>query len=331
MRCLITGGAGFIGSYLTGRALERGYEVAVLDNLSTGRLENLSDFEGRVEIIVGDVCDQDLVRRAAAGADIVLHHAALAEVPATVDDPLESARINDLGALGVFLACRDAGVRRVVYASSSAVYGNITTLPHVETMSPDPNNPYAAHKLLGEHYGAMFGPLYGLEVVSLRYFNVYGPRQNPLSPYSGVISIFMDRLSRGVQPIIYGDGRQSRDFIFVGDVAEAVFLAAETPGLSGEVFNVGTGRAATLLEVLEVLGRLSGLAPDPEFHPFRSGDVYESRAEVTLIRKRLGFSARTGLEEGLAASWDWYEKAKIVMSEAGRRPEAAVDRAGFAL
>ena len=310
MRCLITGGAGFIGSHLAVEALKRGYETVVLDDLSTGKLENLSGMGSGLKFIQGDIRDRELVADCAQGVDLVFHHAAEASVPRTVEDPVRSAEINDLGTLNVFLAARDQGVRRVVFAGSSAVYGSINEPPHVETMTPDLLSPYAAHKLLGEHYAAMFYGLYGFEIVSLRYFNVFGPRQDPSSPYSGVISIFMDRMRRGIPPTVYGDGGQSRDFIYVGDVVAANFMAAEKEGLAGKVFNVGTGRSVTLNRMLEILADLSGSPAHPVYEPARAGDVYASRAEVSLAAEVLGFTAGTSFEKGLGITWDWFRDQK---------------------
>ena len=321
MRCLITGGAGFIGSHLVEAALDRGYEVKVLDNLSTGRRDNLSGSRGKVNLVVGDIRDRGLVNKAARGMDLIFHHAAMAEVPASVDNPILSAEVNDLGTLNVFLAARDAGVKRVVYAGSSAVYGDIKELPHRECMKPDPTSPYAAHKLIGEHYANMFGRLYGLDVVSLRYFNVFGPRQDPSSPYSGVISIFMDRLRQGLTPVVYGDGGQSRDFIYVTDVAEANLAAAEQPNLGGKIFNIGTGRSVTLNHMLSILKSVSGTDPEIEYAPFRPGDVYESRADTSNAAKYLYFRPRVTFESGLALTWDWFAPQDLIRSTLGNSTE----------
>ena len=233
----------------------------------------------------------------------------MASVPKTVEDPLASAEINDLGTLNVFLAAREAGATRVVYASSSAVYGSTTHLPHVETMLPDPNSPYAAHKLIGEHYARMFRDLYGVEIVSFRYFNVFGPRQDPGSPYSGVISIFMDCLLKGQPPTIYGDGEQSRDYIYVKDVVRANFLAALGAGLAGRVYNIGTGQSQTLHQLLANLQDLSGKTTQPVYEPVRAGDVYESRADISRAAGELPFRAETSFRDGLAATWACVAKA----------------------
>jgi UDP-glucose 4-epimerase len=287
-------------------AVRRGDEVVVLDNLSTGKLGNLAASGDGFTFIQGDIQDPEAVARAVRGAEVVFHHAAMAAVPLSVADPMKCARINDLGTLGVFLAARDAGVRRVVYASSSAVYGRISELPHREDMIPDPTSPYAAHKLIGEHYAAMFGLLYGLEVVSFRYFNVYGPRQDPSSPYSGVISIFMDRIRRGDPPVVFGDGLQSRDFIHVKDVVAANFLAASAPGAAGRVYNVGTGRSITLLDMIAILEKVSGRKAAPVFGPPQPGDVHHSRAQVARIAEELGFQSAVELEAGLRETYQWF-------------------------
>ncbi|MEW6263499.1 MAG: SDR family oxidoreductase [Thermodesulfobacteriota bacterium] len=311
IRCLITGGAGFIGSHLVQRALQRGHEVVVLDNLSTGNLANLAGFRQDIEFFQGDIQDLDLVSKCSAGCEVVFHHAAVASVPVTVQDPILSARVNDLGTLNVFLAARDRGAAKVVYASSSAVYGGRSAPPHPETARPAPASPYAAHKLLGEYYAGMFWELYGLDVVSLRYFNVFGPRQDPSSPYSGVISIFFDRIRQGLSPVIYGDGRQTRDFIYVEDVVEANFLAAQTPRKDEQVYNIGTGREVTLLAMLDVLRRLSGKTIEPIFDQPRAGDVQFSRAEIAKAAVDLGFTARTPFEDGLARTWAWFCSAPL--------------------
>ncbi|MFH1134700.1 MAG: SDR family oxidoreductase [Pseudomonadota bacterium] len=309
-RCLVTGGAGFIGSHLTREALNRGYDVVVLDNLSSGRRENLTEVINHVELVEGDIRDRDLVGKLVRGTDLIFHEAALAEVPLCIENPVLSAQINDLGTLTVLEAAARAGVGRVVYASSSAVYGDSYPSPQHEGLPPVPDSPYAAHKLLGEHYGAIFGKLYGLEVASLRYFNVYGPRQDPASPYSGVISCFFQKIRQGLPPVIYGDGGQCRDFIFVRDVVEANFLAAQSPEAPGNAFNIGTGHAITLLRTLEVMTKLVGRNISPLFAPPRAGDIHESRAEVSLARQKLGFSATSTFETGLALTWKWFLDAE---------------------
>lgn len=315
IRCLITGGAGFIGSHLVDEAVRRGWEVIVLDNLSTGHVENLTDSLNHVNLVQGDIRNHDLVRQCLQGVDIVFHHAALVAVPLSVANPLLSAEINDLGTLNIFLAARDAGIKRIVYASSSAIYGNRSTPPHVETMTPSPDSPYAAHKLLGEHYAAMFRTLHQLEVVSLRYFNVFGPRQDPSSPYSGVISIFLERTLNGLSPVIFGDGRQSRDFIYVADVVAANFLAALTEKTPQPVYNIGTGRAVTLLNMINCLEKSTGQTIKPRFDQPRPGDVYASMANVDRAAVELGFIARISFEEGLDKTWTWFKSQRRQSAE----------------
>lgn len=281
--------------------------MAVLDNLFTGRLENLAGLLPEVRFVQGDIRDRDLVHELSRGQDLVFHQAALTAVPLTVEDPRQSAEINDLGSLNVFLAARDGGVKRVVYASSSAVYGDHHPPPHHEAMPPEPNSPYAAHKLLGEHYAGLFKELYGLEIVCLRYFNVFGPRQDPASPYSGVISIFLDRLSQGLPPVIFGDGGQSRDFIYIDDVVRANFLAAEASGAAGQPFNIGTGLSVTLNEMLAALAQITGSWINPVYEPPRAGDIYASRAQMAKAAKYLGFKAEITFDQGLARTWTWHQ------------------------
>jgi nucleoside-diphosphate-sugar epimerase len=286
--------------------VEAGWEVVVLDNLSTGKRENLEGLENRLDLIVGDITDLETVQQCCQGADLAFHHAALASVPQTVEDPVQSALVNDMGTLNVFLAARDAGLKRVVYASSSAVYGDGYEPPHDESMTPQPDTPYAAHKLLGEHYARMFGALYNLEVVSLRYFNVYGPRQDPFSPYSGVISIFMDRLYRNQDLTVYGDGGQSRDFVYVDDVVRANFLAAQAPDMGGKVMNIGTGKRVTLNEMIGILENMVGQKIGVEYASRRAGDVYASGARVDRALELLNYQSEVPFEEGLGRTWDWY-------------------------
>ena len=283
--------------------------MIVVDDLSTGIRDNLKPFEDRLTFIQGDIRDAGMLERYCTGVDYVFHHAALAAVPVSVEKPVLSAEINDIGTLNVFSAAARAKVKRVVYASSSAVYGNQETLPHSETMPPRPGSPYAAHKLLGEHYAAMFGDLYGLGVVSLRYFNVYGPRQNPSSPYSGVISIFMDRYLKGQTPTVFGDGGQSRDFVFVKDVVQANFLAAETGDADGRFVNIGTGRAVTVNRMLELLSEITDTSVTAAYAAPRAGDIYESRADVSLAGDLLGFTAQTEFSQGLGETWDWFRQS----------------------
>lgn len=299
MRCLITGGAGFIGSHIADEAARLGWEVAVLDDLSTGKRENLAQLEGRARLIVGDVADPQAVREAARGADVIFHLAALVSVPESVRDPQKSARVNDLGTLNVFSAAAETGAR-VIHSSSAAVYGPDAAPPHHEGLTPDPVTPYAAHKLLGEHYARFYHREKGLSCLCLRYFNVFGPRQDPSSPYSGVISIFSDRLATGRPATIFGDGEQTRDFVYVADVVAANFLAALHPVADGRATNVGTGKAVTLKRLWEELRAVTGLDAPLSHGPTREGDIRHSRADTSRARDFLAFEARTEFAEGLA-------------------------------
>lgn len=310
MRCVVTGGAGFIGSHLVDEALVRGWNVAVVDNLSSGKRENIAHHDSGLEFIEGDIRDFDLLRRVFRGAEIVFHQAAVASVTVTMNDPRLSAQVNDLGTLNVIAAAREAGVPRVVYASSAAVYGDTPDLPHHERMAPRPKSPYAAHKLIGEHYGSIYGAGPDLQVVSLRYFNVFGPRQDPSSPYSGVISIFMERLVRGEPLVVFGDGRQSRDFIYVEDVVRANFLAADAPAVGGQSLNIGTGRSVTVNRLVDCLSSVALTDARVEYAAPRDGDIKASRAAVAKAGAAIGFEAQTSLEEGLAQTWSWFRSQR---------------------
>jgi nucleoside-diphosphate-sugar epimerase len=305
MTVLVTGGAGFIGSNLVERLLGLGDDVRVLDDFSTGLRGNL---DARAELVEGDVADENCVRKAMDGVDVVFHQAAAGSVARSVEHPLLTDRVNVHGTLTVLRAALDAGVRRVVSASSSSVYGGAAALPSVETAVPLPRSPYAVSKLAGEHYSRVFADLYGLETVSLRYFNVYGPRQQPGSDYAAVVPLFIRALSLGEAPVVHGDGRQSRDFTFVGDVVEANLAAAAAPAgaVSGRVFNIACGGSHSLLELLEVLGGIIGAEPAPVHTEARAGDVRASRADVGAAREALGFQARVGFEQGLRRAVDWY-------------------------
>lgn len=301
---LVTGGAGFIGSHLVEALAADGAEVRVFDNLSSGRAENLADVRGRVDLIVGDIRSPEQLAAAMGGVGTVVHLAALVSVADSVERPAENYEINVQGTVNVLEAARAAGARRVVLASSAAVYGNDPALPKREDMPPAPASPYAAAKLADEYIARVHAELYGLETVSLRFFNVYGPRQDPSSPYSGVISRFTDALARGEAPRVFGDGLQTRDFVYVRDVAEAIRLAATSPQVGrGEVLNVGTGRASSLMDVLAALTPLAGRAAPPVFEPPRPGDVRHSVADISRIRERLGFVPTVALADGLAELW----------------------------
>ncbi|MGD8376839.1 MAG: SDR family oxidoreductase [Acidobacteriota bacterium] len=308
---LVTGGAGFIGSHIVERLLGDGHSVRVVDNLSTGRALNLGFARGlpagRFDLIECDLGDLDRLRPALAGVDGVFHQAALPSVPRSVKDPLESHRVNTTGTLGLLIAAREAGVPRLVYASSSSVYGDSPELPKVESMPPRPLSPYATGKLTAEHYCRVFHHLYGLGTVALRYFNVFGPRQDPTSEYAAVIPKFISALGRGESPLVHGDGTQSRDFTFIADVVEANLRGMEAaPGAWGRAYNVAAGRRVTLLQLLDMLRDLLGVDVAARFGPPRPGDVPHSQADSSLARMHLGWEARVSMEEGLrrtVASW----------------------------
>ncbi len=302
---LVTGGAGFIGSHLTARLIREGFRVRVLDNFSSGKDENLAGITERLEVVRGDIRDAAVVRSAMRGVDIVFHEAALGSVPRSVADPVTTHETNVTGALNVLLAARDAGVRRLVYASSSSVYGETPVLPKTEDMAPQPLSPYALSKLVAEQYLSVFQRVYGLESVSLRYFNIFGPRQDPESEYAAVIPRFVTALIEGRRPTIYGDGLQSRDFTYVENVVEANLIASEAGGAPGRVFNVACGGRYTLLEVLENLKRIIGGVVEPVYEPARAGDVRDSQASIEEIAS-LGYKASTSFEEGLAQTVAWY-------------------------
>jgi nucleoside-diphosphate-sugar epimerase len=301
----VTGGAGFIGSHLVDELLRRGSTVRVVDDFSTGRRENLPASR-RMEIIEGDIADPAVARRAAAGASIVLHQAAIPSVPRSVEDPAASHHANVDGTLQVLIAARDAGVKRVVFAGSSSVYGNAPVLPKREDMPPRPLSPYALQKLVGEEYCRLFTELYGLETVVTRYFNVFGPRQSPGSPYSGVISLFIDAMLAGQAPRIHGDGGQTRDFTYVDDVVQGVLLAAERPGVEGRVLNVAAGGRVSLLDLLHALQSILATTVDPILGPPRAGDVRDSVADISEARRLLGFAPKTTFVDGLRQTVEWF-------------------------
>jgi len=303
---LITGGAGFIGSALAHELVARGERVRVLDNLATGNKKNLADIVGRVEFVAADICDLPAVERAMQGVDYVLHQAALPSVPRSVQDPLSSHRANADGTINVLWAAKQAGVKRLVYAASSSAYGDTPTLPKVESMIPNPLSPYAVNKLLGEYYNKVFHRCYGLETVSLRYFNIFGPRQDPTSPYSGVLSLFITKLLNKQTPTIYGDGEQSRDFNFVANAVQANLLACIAPNAPGNVYNVGTGSRYTLNQTLAMLAKIIGVEPRAEYTALRAGDIRDSQADITAARRDLGYDPKVTFEEGLRQTVDWY-------------------------
>ena len=309
---LVTGGGGFIGSALVRELLRRGEQVRVVDNFLTGRRENLAEVIHQIELRELDITDPDRLRPAFEGMDYVLHLAALPSVPRSVQDPITSNRVNVDGTLNVLWAARDAGARRVVYAASSSAYGDTPTLPKQESMLPDPISPYGVTKLAGELYARVFTSVYGLETVSLRFFNVFGPRQDPTSPYSGVLSLFIAALLEGRPPTIFGDGEQSRDFTYVDNAVEACLLACTAPQASGKVFNVATGQRYSLNRVFAYLRSIMGVNIEPIYGQPRPGDILHSQAEISLARKALGYEPKILLEEGLSRTVAWYQENRKV-------------------
>jgi nucleoside-diphosphate-sugar epimerase len=307
---LVTGGAGFIGSHLVEELARRGHRVRVADSLVTGKRSNLDHIPG-VEFLLGDLADLDFTRHAVADVEFVLHQAALPSVPRSVKDPITSNRANVDATLNVLVAARDAGVRRVVFAGSSSAYGNTPTLPKHEDMPTGPLSPYALQKVVGEQYLQMFTTLYGLETVSTRYFNVFGPRQDPSSPYSGVISLFASALLENRAPTIYGNGEQTRDFTYVANVVDGVLRACEAPGASGQVINVATGGRVSLNTLFETMRRLTGAAVTPQYVAARPGDVQDSQADLRRAKALLGYEPRVSFEEGLRLTLDWYRTVGV--------------------
>jgi len=303
--CLVTGGAGFIGSHIAAALRARGDRVRIADNFSTGYRHNL-DVNPGVECLEGDLADETFAAKAAEGMELVFHQAAIPSVPRSVNDPLASNRANIDATLNVLASARDAGAARVIYAGSSSAYGDTPTLPKREDMTPNPRSPYALQKLVGEQYCRLFTELYGLETVTIRYFNVFGPRQDPSSAYSGVISRFAKALIEGRSPTIYGDGGQTRDFTYIDNVVDGVLRAAEAKDASGEVINVATGGRISLLDLFESMKSLTGANVDPVFADARAGDVRDSQADISKARRLLGYEPLVGLEAGLARTIDWY-------------------------
>ncbi len=301
---LVTGGAGFIGSHLATQLIHRGHTVRVVDNLITGKRRNLDHLPG-VEFVEGDLADISVATRAVEGMDYVLHQAAIPSVPRSVKDPISSNRANIDASVNVLVAARDAGVKRLVYAGSSAAYGDTPTLPKREDMPTSPRSPYALQKLVSEQYGQLFTQLYGFETVTIRYFNVFGPRQDPGSPYSGVISLFASALLEGRQPFIYGDGEQTRDFTYVANVVDGVLRAVETPKASGHVINVATGGRISLNALLRAMNKIVGTNLQPIYQEPRAGDVRDSQADITKAKTLLGYTPIVSLEEGLEKTLEW--------------------------
>jgi UDP-glucose 4-epimerase len=311
MRYLVTGGAGFIGSNTVDEIVRRGHSAVVLDDFSAGREENLKQWAGKIEIVRGSIIDLPTVQKACEGADYVIHLAAQTSVPRSVRDPIESNHVNIDGTLNVLVAARDAKVRRLVYAASCAAYGEALVQPQRESMCADPISPYGVTKFVGELYAKVFGRCYGLETVSLRYFNVFGPRQDPTSAYSGVLSKFITTLLADGQPVIFGNGDQSRDFIFVENVVQANLLACEAQNCAGRTFNIGTGNRYTLNEILRLLEKISRKKIAAKYEPPRTGDILHSQADITEAQKSLGYDPKINFEEGLRRTWEWYSSNRV--------------------
>lgn len=308
---LVTGGAGFIGSNITETLVKQGERVRVLDNFSTGFRKNLAGLEGSVEIIDGDLRDPESVQAAVEGIDYVLHQGALPSVPRSITAPFTSNAVNVDGTLNLLIAARHAGVKRVVAASSSSVYGDTPTLPKREDMMMNPLSPYAVSKLATEQYCKAFFTSYGLETVALRYFNVFGPRQNPASQYAAVIPKFIQMALKGEQPVIYGDGEQSRDFTFVDNVVQANLLAARTPGIGGRIYNVAANGSYTLLKVIEMIAAELGVEITPRFEPARAGDIKHSWADIDRAKNDMGYSVKVSFEEGISRTCEWLKNGIV--------------------
>ena len=307
---LVTGGAGFIGSHLVDSLVSAGCKVAVLDNLCSGNYSNLKHLEGQFAFYQDDIRNQQALSAAAEGREVIFHLAAIVSVPQTIEDPLDSASVNDTGTLQVLEAARVKKVRRVIFSSSCAVYGDDRQLPKLENMHPKPMSPYAVQKLAAEYYARVYHELYGLETAILRYFNVYGPRQDPSSPYSGVISIFMTKALQHEPAVIYGDGNQSRDFIYVRDVVRANLLAATAKNIGGQVMNIGTGNAVAINTLWKTICALSGQDLKPQYAPKRPGDIVESLAGIGSAKALLGFEPEISFEKGLEATFEWYQESQ---------------------
>jgi nucleoside-diphosphate-sugar epimerase len=303
---LVTGGAGFIGSHLVEALIIAGCRVAVLDNLSSGNYNNLKHLSGEFNFFQDDIRNQKALTVAAQDCEVIFHLAAVVSVPQTIQNPIESAAINELGTLSVFETARKKKVQRVVFSSSCAVYGDDPRLPKLENMEPNPQSPYAVQKLAAEYYAQMFYDLHGLETAVLRYFNVYGPRQDPSSPYSGVISIFMTKALQNEPALIYGDGNQSRDFIYVQDVVRANLLAATTGDIGGRVINIGSGQSVRISDLWQAVCALSGRNRKPRHARKRPGDIVASLAGVGRAKKLMDFECETSFETGLKSTFEWY-------------------------
>jgi nucleoside-diphosphate-sugar epimerase len=310
MRYLVTGGAGFIGSNTVDELVRRGHSVVVLDDLSSGKEENLAEVRNKITFIKGSITDIEVIRKAIFEAEYVIHLAARTSVPRSMKDPIETNRINIDGTLNVLVAARDAKVKRVVFAASSSAYGETPTLPKTENMPPMPISPYGVTKYVGELYAQTFGRCFGLENVCLRYFNIFGPRQDPSSPYSGVMAKFCTAFLEETELVIFGDGTQSRDFTYVDNAVQANLLACEAPNVSGKVFNVGTGNRISLNDIIESLGRISGKPLAPRYDPPRDGDIRDSQADIMQARAYLGYEPTVQFDEGLDRTFEWYRASQ---------------------
>jgi nucleoside-diphosphate-sugar epimerase len=316
MRILVTGGGGFIGSHLVHALVQEGHDVRVLDNFATGRRENLPGLDSSFELVEGDIQSYERVHNAALDCEVVLHQAAMPSVPRSIQDPLTSNASNVIGTLNVLLAARDNGVRRVVFASSSSVYGASEALPKHESQTPLPISPYAVAKLAGEGYCRSFHAVYGLETVALRYFNVFGPGQDPLSQYAAVIPNFLTAVLEGSSPTIFGDGTQTRDFTYISNVIDANLLAMTAPNVAGQTLNVACGGRISLNEVVAAIAELTDRDVEPRYDPPRVGDVPHSMASIDRARDLLGFEPRAGFKEGLASTIEYFERAALSAREA---------------
>lgn len=319
MRYLVTGGAGFIGSNTVDELVHRGHSVVVLDDLSSGKEDNLAEIRNKITFIKGSITDIEVVRKAMHEAEFVLHLAARTSVPRSVKDPLETNRINVEGTLNVLVAAKELRVKRVVFAASSSAYGETPTLPKVESMQPAPISPYGVTKYVGEIYGQAFLKCYGLETVSLRYFNIFGPRQDPGSPYSGVLAKFCTAFLEDTPPVVFGDGEQTRDFTFVDNAVHANLLACEAPNVAGKVFNVGCGDRISLNQVLAALGKVTGKPLQAQYDPPREGDIRDSQADISEARRYLGYAPQVGFQEGLELTFGWYRESQ-------QKPAAKAER-----
>jgi nucleoside-diphosphate-sugar epimerase len=306
MRYMVTGGAGFIGSHTVDELVRRGHDVIVVDDLSTGKVENLTHAISKIKFVQESVVDLEALQHACRGVDCIIHLAAQTSVPRSIVDPLETNLINANGTLNVLVAAREAKVKRVIFACTCAVYGKTTALPITESASLEPISPYGVSKQMGEAYGRVFQDLYGVEFISLRYFNVFGPRQDPSSPYSGVLSVFNEHLLHRTTPTVYGDGEQSRDFVYVENVVHVNLLAAETASGPFQAINVGTGNRATLNHTLKLLESITNRPAKANYSSARDGDIRDSQADISLAQAALGYQPRVTFEEGLKRTWDWF-------------------------